>query len=814
MLCDNGTRSSKPARVDAAVFAAIVLSAFALRLIYVLQLRHSPLFDSPIMDELYHDQWGRAIAAGTRFVDGPYFRAPLYPSFLGAVYKVFGPGYLAPRILQGILGSLSCGLVFLIGRDVFDRRIAAVAGFAAAGYWILIYFDGELLIPTLIVWLDLLMIRQLLRAARRPSVTAYGSAGVLLGLSAIARPNVLLFAPAVVVWLVIRSRAQRSRTLKYAVGYGIGCLLPVLPVTVRNYVIGNDTVLIASQGGVNFYIGNNPSSNGRTAIVPGTPGTWWGGYHATIRRAEQARGRPLKPSEVSRYYFAQAWDFIIDQPGRFVALTARKLGYFWTRREISNNKSIRFWTERFTPIVRWLPLGFALVAPFGLVGLVLCLRRAGQLFPLWGFVVVYMVSVVMFFCNARYRTPILGPLILLAAYGLFWCAGSIKRTGWKGLLRVTVLLAPAALWVNIDLHPGQSTGEHLSHYTLANAYRRQGDLVPAAESYHEVLRIVPGYLTARYELATILDSLGRTSEAIHHFRLAVRTPVEPALGEGPALAASAHTGLGIALVRCDEDDEAIEHFRKAIELDPDAPDALPRLHLASLLVTLGREGEAIEVCLDALRGNPDLRDAHYHVAGLLAKTGRLDAAAHHLREALRINPDDADALVGLAGVFLEQDRLTESIDLLRQAVRIAPGDGGIVMALGDALAGTARYTEALDVLRQGLHLGDPALLDQLAWLLATCPAKDVRDGAQALAYARRLCPDTERCHPVFLDTYAAALAQDGQFNEAARVARHALDLARRHASQVDPGLPGEIAARLELYEADLPYYQQTPAPGR
>ena len=94
----------------------------------------------------------------------------------------------------------------------------------------------------------------------------------------------------------------------------LGCLLPIVPVTIRNQVVGDDLVLISSQAGVNFYIGNNPLSDGRTAIVPGTPGGWWEGYHATIERAERATGRDLKPSPVSRYYFGEAFALTADPP--------------------------------------------------------------------------------------------------------------------------------------------------------------------------------------------------------------------------------------------------------------------------------------------------------------------------------------------------------------------------------------------------------------------------------------------------------------------------------------------------------------------
>ena len=145
---------------------AIFATAFLIRVVYVLMIREHPGFDAPSMDALYHDKWARAIAAGEPFLEGPYFRAPLYAWFLGSIYWLFGPNYLLPRLLQAILGSISCVVVYYLGRDAFDRRVGAVAGFGAATYWILVYFDGELLIPTLITLLDLLVLWTLMRASR------------------------------------------------------------------------------------------------------------------------------------------------------------------------------------------------------------------------------------------------------------------------------------------------------------------------------------------------------------------------------------------------------------------------------------------------------------------------------------------------------------------------------------------------------------------------------------------------------------------------------------------------------------------------
>ncbi|MFQ5807047.1 MAG: tetratricopeptide repeat protein, partial [Phycisphaerae bacterium] len=578
---------------DAALLAGIMLLALGLRLTYVMQLRSSPLFEHPQMDELYHDQWAQAIASGATFIEGPYFRAPLYPAFLAAVYTVFGQGYLAPRAVQALLGSLSCGLLFLIGRHAFGRAVGAVAGFAAASYWMLIYFDGELLIPSLIVFLDVLLIWLLLRAARAPGQLAYGLAGVVLGLSAIARPNILLFGPAIVIWVAASQRKELRRALVYLMCLAAGCLLAILPITVRNYVVGRDVVLIASQGGVNFYIGNNLQTDGRTAIVPGTPGNWWGGYYATIARAERARGRKLKPSEVSRYYYEQAWEFIRQQPAKFLALTSLKLSLFWSRWEISNNKGVYFWTERFTPIVKVLPLRFAVVGPLGLLGLVLCGRRRGALFPLWGFVAVYMVSVVLFFCTARYRAPILPPLILLATWAAFQGIAAARRARWWPVVGGLVVLVLAAVFVNVTPGAGAFRNDAISYVMLGNAYDEQGQPELAIENHRQALELDPDYLTARYNLGTLLGKSGRLPEAIAELRRALTVPPRLEYGETKATVASTHHNLANALFESGAHAEAVEHYRTAIKLYPPGAQGQAQFGLGRALVAQGETRRAL-----------------------------------------------------------------------------------------------------------------------------------------------------------------------------------------------------------------------------
>ncbi len=122
---------------DALALAVVVLAALAIRGLYVYQQQSAPDFGHPVSDAEFFHQWAGTFADGQRFTDGPYYRAPLYPWMLGAIYKLFGTGPLALRVVQVVVGSLTCGLLFAIGRVLFGRVVGVLAGLGTRrkGWW-------------------------------------------------------------------------------------------------------------------------------------------------------------------------------------------------------------------------------------------------------------------------------------------------------------------------------------------------------------------------------------------------------------------------------------------------------------------------------------------------------------------------------------------------------------------------------------------------------------------------------------------------------------------------------------------------------
>ncbi len=504
---DLSDTSGSLGRIDYRNIVIVFALALILRLIFFFLYEHNnPLFYYPIMDAKYHHEWALEILSGNFWGNEVFFRAPLYPYLLALLYKISGTSIAFAILFQQIIGTGTAVLVYLLARQFFVPRVSLLAGVLAALYWPLVYFAGDLLIVTLIVFLDVLALILLVKWMRTGRTGLALAAGLVLGLSAIARPNILILLPVLPLAFYLFERGGASagvsrRWLRGTLLVYAAAVCIVLPVVVRNYIVGQDIVPIASQAGVNFYIGNNPHSDGRTAIVPGTRWDWWGGYEDAIRMAETAKGRSLKPSEVSSYYFGQGFAFVFGSPDRSIPLLARKSGLFWAGGERSNNKYIYFfWHESG---LGKIPLpGFWLVAPLGLAGAVLLWRRRRDFWLLYLFVASYMLGVIAFFVNARFRLPIIPVLIVFAAYAAFCLWHNVRHkspAAWWTIALVVLCFVVVDMDF-IRFRENKVHADSISHYTLGNAYLNMGLTDKAIGEYEEAIDTYNRHPTAGYRL--------------------------------------------------------------------------------------------------------------------------------------------------------------------------------------------------------------------------------------------------------------------------------------------------------------------------
>ena len=513
------------------VVLGIFILSYTLRFIYMLQMQSSPHFFSPTMDPLFHDAWAQNIAEGNWVGSRVFFRAPFYAYFLAAVYKIFGHSYIIPRLIQHLVGSLSCVLVYLLARNLFARKVAVVAGLIAATYGMLFYFEGELLLDSFLVFFDLLLVLLLLKAKEIPKSSRWFVCGIVLGVSAITRPNILFFIPFIWLWisLVFRQKRPLKKILSYGGLFLAGGVLVILPVTIRNLAVSGDPVLISSQGGINFYIGNNENADGVSAIF----------YHEHWQyrdfqlQAESQTGRSMRPSEISRFYYLKGADFFLKQPYQALKLQIKKLYLFWSRFEISNNQDIYFY-RRYSSLIRILPTGFWLIGPLGLTGMIFALwharrnkkanahkaadRRMRVLLPVL-FVFSYMITVVMFFVPARFRLPVIPFLIIFAGFALVWLVRRIMSKDVAAVRVFLLFLVPLLFLTNSNayrLNLGDlSTAQ--AHFGLGNVYLKKAQLDLALVHFDSALALNPSWSRAHLNRGMVFFRKGDYPEAEKEF---------------------------------------------------------------------------------------------------------------------------------------------------------------------------------------------------------------------------------------------------------------------------------------------------------
>ena len=601
MSGDRVTLSWARHRVWAAPLMMFV-AAMTIRFVYLTQAEASPIFDQPIMDEKYHVHLAEQINSSDGLPEEPYFRAPLYPYFLAILFQITGASLYGVRLLQIFLGSLLPILVYLLGLRLFDRRIACWVGGVCTIYPTFVYYDHALLITSLMTLLTSLLALQLLRCESKPNHTAsFVLFGLLLGLAGLARPNILLLGPALLVWLWMVLRPQlgtRRAFVRYLV-IAAASLIVVLPVTVRNYVVEEDFVLIAWQGGFNFFIGNNHQSNGWSATVPGIDATWEGGYRDAVAFAEEAEGRTLKRSEVSDFWYAAAWREIKNHPSTFMKLLLRKLRLFLNGYEIPNMRNV-YLAGKLGPIIqpflfaKWIYFPFGLLGPLAVIGLVLSVTHWRRFLAVYLILASYSVSLMLFFVCARFRQPLIPFLILFAVYGVFRLVEFRRRRQWKSLAGVLVLLALLLVESNHDalqLDPHRVMAEDYTE--IGNAHQAQNNLAAAELEYRRALEADSTYARAYNDLGVVCTRLNRVPEAVNLFTRAIT------IDSGKV---DSYMNLAAAYFETDDKKSAVAVLERAVVRHP-SNDGV-HMMLGVLYAEAGRNDDAIKILKRCLQLNP------------------------------------------------------------------------------------------------------------------------------------------------------------------------------------------------------------------
>jgi len=576
-----------------AKLALVLLAGLAGRLAYVAAApRYDPAFFRPALDGAYYLDWARRIAAGESWPPGAYYLAPLYPHLLAGFFALFGNSLL-------LLYAVQQGLLVLAAWAVasFARREAGEgAGLATAGIVLLssplLFFGSKPVGESL----GLFLVSVSLVLAGLGAPVSAAAAGVVAGLAALARPNLLLVP---LLWAAVEASRRRYRRAGLLL---CGTALALAPVASRNFIASGHLVLISSNGGITLYHGNGPGALGIYTPAEGLSGRLDTQRQEATTLARARSGLELDEVEADRWWGREALRARLADPAGTVLLVARRLWLLLDNREhgLDDNPSLDRNPWRFVAPLPFAALLFLAVCGVGRAGFD---RTGGAI--LWAALGGAAFAPIAFYVSSRYRLPFVLLLSIPAGAGLAEVGKALGRPArWRGLARpVGAAVAAAAVSLGAPFGDLARAEEAGALGNLAAARKQAGDLEGSEALLRDALALDPSCAGCWYNLGVVLETRGRAGQAERAYR------------------------------------EALARDRGLAEASG---------NLAGILIRSGRSKEAIGLLREALARRPGHGACWTNLVVALAEAGDLQAARREASEAVRagvaLDPGLLDAI--------------------------------------------------------------------------------------------------------------------------------------------------------------------------
>ena len=528
--------------------------ALVVRLLYLYEVSKSPTFLTPIVDSATYDRLARSLAVRNEMEHTFFWQPFFYPFFLSRVYFFSGASIIFAKLVQILLGSALCVLVYRLGHNVFDRRTGILAAVITALYGPLIFFESNLLATGWSSIWSVVLILLFLKAGGKKGLWIYFALGICGGLSIITRPTFLLFLAAAGIWLVLTLRRASMQWAMIAVRKALvlmGALCILAPVALICFHVTGRFGILPESGPINLYVGNNPETSKTIALRPGTD---W----KNITRLPHRHGAKDQ-QQAEQFFMRRFWDYVATQPLHYLKGLAHKTLQFISSRELPRNTDI-YTSRKYSLLLSamtWKLHGFGfpfgILLPLTLLGFI----RPRVPLPIVLFLILYPLAVILVFVAARYRVPVIPVMTILAAAGFWRVIETIKMKRWLRAAAMAAIIAAVAILSSL---PGPFVMETYNYeaemyYCLGFIDRRQGRTEEAIFNLSEALRLNPRYSAAHKTLGHILYNQGKPEEAIEHFKKTLE--INPELN-------SVHYYWGIALLDIGKVDQAIEHMSEAL----------------------------------------------------------------------------------------------------------------------------------------------------------------------------------------------------------------------------------------------------------
>jgi tetratricopeptide (TPR) repeat protein len=228
-----------------------------------------------------------------------------------------------------------------------------------------------------------------------------------------------------------------------------------------------------------------------------------------------------------------------------------------------------------------------------------------------------------------------------------------------------------------------------AYFALGNVFELQKRFSDAAWCFQQVIRLVPDHAAAHHNLKRVLAAQNEEKGSLKLD------------GEKPAAAAYAEQAVqsfqrGLHAQHSGDLAQALEHYQNALRVQPDLKEAW--FNLGIVFDEQGTLNDAVAAYQRAVELAPQDPQGHNNLGVALAKLGRHEQAAEQYQQALSIAPQDTDALANLGVAWMHMGRLEDAERCYEEVLRREPGHrdalrnrGLLYLLQGDLVRGWPEY---------------------------------------------------------------------------------------------------------------------------
>lgn len=589
------------------IFAVVLL----VRLANLARLSRSAFLLPSRGDMHFYNDWAQRILHG-EVSHLAFYGLPGYAYLLALLYRIFGYDPFVPGSLQAVLDAVTSVLIYSFtlrigqqrsadaamgSRQQFGPQIFASIAALSWAFFVPAEAYSVILMPTAwFVFAFWLVVWWATRGKVAPNKIECCILGIIIGITATLVANILLLVPLVLAALIIKSKASESRRWKNVLlGAALliaGLSIGTAPCWIHNYIIARDPVFLSAHSGVNFWIGNNPDSNGYPRFPPGLHAGQAAMLQDSVTQAESLAGRSLKHAEVSAFWSAKAKQYISRHFRDWLRLLGLKIRNFWSAFQYDDLSVITNLREQ------------GVIFPGCYFGLVAALAIPGLFFTAWSrpqsrwivlAILLSMFGLLAVFITERYRVVAVPGLLILGAGGL-----SIL---WESCLSLRIPAAVSYLAL-------------LAGSTILVSWPQGAPSLWALDAYNS------GW-----------QALESSNLPLAEQKLAIAYAYVPENSE---------TNFALANLRLAENNRnaAKLFYRATLQIDPNHKGALNNLGVIALEDK--QYGEAKAWLLHAEAVDPRNAKTHYLLAKALLMEGDRQAAQDEIETAIRLKPNQTE----------------------------------------------------------------------------------------------------------------------------------------------------------------------------